>query len=125
MKNIFDLIYDENSALSNAEIQWRLFAPFSTIILILYAFVLGDVAPRQNKYSNLLFAIIIYFIYSNVAIISVNEVQKGSNLFSLIGVWWVHILALLACYSIYISKKFQINNYKNLKFYIKNTKGRK
>ena len=125
MKNIFDLIYDENSALSNAEIQWRLFAPFSTIILILYAFVLGDVAPRQNKYSNLLFAIIIYFIYSNMAIISVNEVQKGSNLFSLIGVWWVHILALLACYSIYISKKFQINNYKNLKFYIKNTKGRK
>ena len=84
-----------------------------------------DFGKKVSPKFALLFAIIIYFIYSNVAIISVNEVQKGSNLFSLIGVWWVHILALLACYSIYISKKFQINNYKNLKFYIKNTKGRK
>ena len=125
MKSIYDLIYDDNTALSSAEMQWRLFAPLSTIILILFAFILGDVAPRQNKYSNLLFAIIIYFIYSNLAIISVNEVQKDSNLFSLIGAWWVHILALLACYIIYIIKKLQINSYKNLKFYIQNIKGRK
>ena len=123
MKSISDLIYDDNKALSSAEIQWRLFAPLSTIILILFAFVLGDVAPRQNKYSNLLFAIIIYFIYSNLAIVSVNEVQKNSNLFSFIGTWWVHILALLSCYLIYIIKKLQIKSYNNLKFYIKNYKG--
>ena len=123
MKSISDLIYDDNKALSSAEIQWRLFAPLSTLILILFAFVLGDVAPRQNKYSNLLFAIIIYFIYSNLAIVSVNEVQKNSNLFSFIGTWWVHILALLSCYLIYIIKKLQIKSYNNLKFYIKNYKG--
>ena len=122
MKSISDLIYDDNKALSSAEIQWRLFAPLSTIILILFAFVLGDVAPRQNKYSNLLFAIIIYFIYSNLAIVSVNEVQKNSNLFSFVGTWWVHILALLSCYLIYIIKKLQIKSYNDLKFYIKNYK---
>ena len=122
MKSISDLIYDDNKALSSAEIQWRLFAPLSTLILILFAFVLGDVAPRQNKYSNLLFAIIIYFIYSNLAIVSVNEVQKNSNLFSFVGTWWVHILALLSCYLIYIIKKLQIKSYNNLKFYIKNYK---
>lgn len=122
MKSISDLIYDDNKALSSAEIQWRLFAPLSTLILILFAFVLGDVAPRQNKYSNLLFAIIIYFIYSNLAIVSVNEVQKNSNLFSFVGTWWVHILALLSCYLIYIIKKLQIKSYSNLKFYIKNYK---
>ena len=122
MKSISDLIYDDNKALSSAEIQWRLFAPLSTLILILFAFVLGDVAPRQNKYSNLLFAIIVYFIYSNLAIVSVNEVQKNSNLFSFVGTWWVHILALLSCYLIYIIKKLQIKSYSNLKFYIKNYK---
>ena len=122
MKSISDLIYDDNKALSSAEIQWRLFAPLSTLILILFAFVLGDVAPRQNKYSNLLFAIFIYFIYSNLAIVSVNEVQKNSNLFSFVGTWWVHILALLSCYLIYIIKKLQIKSYSNLKFYIKNYK---
>lgn len=125
MKSMFDLIYDDNKALSSAELQWRLFAPLSTIVLILFAFVLGDVAPRQNKYSNLLFAIIIYFIYSNLAIISINEIQKNSNLFSFVGTWWVHILALLSCYLIYIIKKLQIYNYSNLKFYIKTIKGKK
>ena len=122
MKSISDLIYDDNKALSSAEIQWRLFAPLSTLILILFAFVLGDVAPRQNKYSNLLFAIIIYFIYSNLAIVSVKEVKLNSNLFSFVGTWWVHILALLSCYLIYIIKKLQIKSYSNLKFYIKNYK---
>ena len=122
MKSIFDLIYDENRAYSNAEIQWRFFAPLSSLVLILFAFVLSDVAPRQNKYSNLLFAIIIYFIYSNLAIVSVNEVQKNSNIFSFIGTWWVHLFAILSCFSIYFVKKYQIRSYSNLKFFIKNYK---
>jgi lipopolysaccharide export system permease protein len=112
MKNIFDLLSDQNKALSAAEIQWRLFAPISVVILILFAFVFGDVAPRQNKYSNLLSAIIIYFLYSNLVIVSVNQVQKESYIFSLIGTWWVHILAILTCYLIYLMKKKQINGYK-------------
>jgi lipopolysaccharide export system permease protein len=112
MKNIFDLLSDQNRALSTAEIQWRLFAPISVVILILFAFVFGDVAPRQNKYSNLLSAIIIYFLYSNLVIVSVNQVQKESYIFALIGTWWVHILAILTCYLIYLMKKKQINGYK-------------
>ena len=54
MKSIFNLIIDQNKAQSSAEIQWRLFAPISVIILILFAFIFGDVPPRKNKYSNLL-----------------------------------------------------------------------
>ena len=122
MKSISNLIYDDNRAYSNAEIQWRLFAPISAIVLILFAFVLSDIAPRQNKYSNLLLAIIVYFIYSNLAIISVNEIQKNSIIFSFIGTWWVHMLAIIACYLIYLVKKFQIKSYSNLKFFIKNYK---
>ena len=111
MKNIFDLILDQNKALSSAEIQWRLFAPISVVILILFAFIFGDVAPRQNKYSNLLSSIIIYFLYSNLVIISINQIQKESYLFSFIGSWWVHILAATLCYGLYSLKKNQINLY--------------
>ena len=114
MKSIFDLFSDQNKALSSAEIQWRLFAPISAVILILFAFIFGDVAPRQNKYSNLLSAIIIYFLYSNLVIISVNQIQKESYLFSLIGTWWVHLLAAITCYLIYIMKKNQIDGYRYL-----------
>ena len=119
MKNIFDLIFDQNESLANAEIQWRLFAPISVIVLILFAFVFGDVAPRQNKYSNLLSAIIVYFIYSNLVIVSVNQIQRDTLLFSIIGAWWVHILAFAVCYLLYIRNKLQINNYKNLIILIK------
>ena len=119
MKSIYDLIFDQNKSLANAEIQWRLFAPISVIVLILFDFIFGDVAPRQNKYSNLLSAIIVYFIYSNLVIVSVNQIQKDSLLFSIIGTWWVHILAFVICYLFYIKNKLQINNYKNLKVLIK------
>ena len=119
MKSIYDLIFDPKKSLANAEIQWRLFAPISVIILVLFAFIFGNVAPRQNKYSNLLSAIIVYFIYSNLAIVSVNQIQKDSLLFSVIGTWWVHILAFAICYLLYIKNKLQINNYKDLKILIR------
>ena len=54
----------------------RLFAPISVVILILFAFIFGDVAPRQNKYSNLLSSIVIYFLYSNLVIV-VNQLKKN------------------------------------------------
>ena len=38
---------------------------------------------------------------------SVNQIQKESYLFSLIGTWWVHLLAAITCYLIYIMKKNQ------------------
>ena len=120
MKSIFDLISDQNKALSSAEIQWRLFAPISVIILILFAFIFGDVAPRQNKYSNLLSSIVIYFLYSNLVIISVNQIQKESYIFSLIGSWWVHIVAAVLCYTLYITKKRQIKLYPNFVKIFKN-----
>lgn len=122
MKNIFDLMIDENKSFSNAEIQWRLFAPISVIVLIMFAFIFGDVAPRQNKYSNLLYAIIIYFIYSNLTIVSVSQIQKDALLFSYVGTWWVHIVALILCYVLYIFKKFQIKNYRDFLILIKNIK---
>jgi len=119
MKSIFDLMFDPNRALSSAEIQWRLFAPISVIILILFAFIFGDVPPRKNKYSNLLLGIIVYFIYSNLAIVSVNQIQKESLLFLFIGTWWVHISAALTCYILYIVKKKQLNSYKDFLAFIR------
>ncbi len=123
MKSIFELLNDQNHALSSAEIQWRLFAPISVVILILFAFIFGDVAPRQNKYSNLLSSIVIYFLYSNLVIVSVNQIQKESYLFTFIGSWWVHITAAILCYSLYMIKKRQINLFSKftgmLKSYLK------
>ena len=122
MKDLYDLISDKNAALASAEIQWRLFAPISVIILVLFAFVLGDVAPRQNKYSNILYAIIIYFIYSNLIIVSINGIQKNTLFFSIFGTWWVHALAILICLILFKNNKNQILNFNYIKNRIENLK---
>ena len=122
MKGLYDLISDKNAALASAEIQWRLFAPISVIILVLFAFVLGDVAPRQNKYSNILYAIIIYFIYSNLIIVSINGIQKNTLFFSIFGTWWVHAFAILICLILFKNNKNQILNFSYIKNRIENLK---
>lgn len=119
MKSIFDLLSDNNLALSNAEIQWRLFSPLSVIVLILFAFIFSDIKPRQNRYSNILAAIIIYFLYSNLVILSVNQIQKNAYLFHYIGTWWVHILAILSCYLIYILKRKHLTQFNDIKIILK------
>ena len=120
MKSIYDLFIDSNESLASAEIQWRLFAPFSVIVLILFAFIFGDVAPRQNKYSNILYAIIVYFLYSNLVIVSVNGIQKESVYFTIFGTWWVHILAIFICYTLYLNKRNQIYKLDQIKNYFNN-----
>ena len=99
-----------------------LFVPKSVIILVLFAFVLGDVAPRQNKYSNILYAIIIYFIYSNLIIVSINGIQKNTLFFSIFGTWWVHAFAILICLILFKNNKNQILNFNYIKNRIENLK---
>ena len=125
MKSMYELFNDENEPLASAEIQWRLFAPLSVIVLILFAFIFGDVAPRQNKYSNILYAIIVYFLYSNLIIVSVNGIQKESFYFTIFGTWWVHILALFICYTLYLNKRDQIYSFTQIKIHFKNMVDRK
>ena len=92
------------------------------ILIVLFAFVLGDVAPRQNKYSNILYAIIIYFIYSNLIIVSINGIQKNTLFFSIFGTWWVHAFAILICLILFKNNKNQILNFNYIKNRIENLK---
>ena len=105
MMSISDLFYDGTQH-ADAEIQWRLFAPISIIILILFAFELGKMKPRQSKYSNLIYAILIYFVYSNFVILSVNGIKNETILFSYIGTWWVHIFAGISFYLVFKKREY-------------------
>lgn len=76
-----------------AELQWRISAPLSVIILALLAFPLAKLSPRQGRYAKLLPAALLYIIYANLMFIGRGWVASGSIPIWL-GLWWIHAIFL-------------------------------
>jgi lipopolysaccharide export system permease protein len=63
------------------------------MVLTRIAVPLSRLRPRQGRYARVGFAIVAYLIYANLLSACKVWIEKG-QLPPLIGVWWVHILAL-------------------------------
>jgi lipopolysaccharide export system permease protein len=74
-----------------AELQWRLTAPLSTILLALLAIPLSRASPRQGKYANAPVAIIIFAVYYNSSAIMKKWVSQGV-IGVIPGIWWGQLL---------------------------------
>lgn len=74
-----------------AELAWRIAAPFSVLILGLLAVPLSYIKPRQGRYGKLVFGIVVYLVYSNLLGLGQAWIAKGSVPPAL-GLWWVHAL---------------------------------
>jgi lipopolysaccharide export system permease protein len=82
-----------------AQLQFRSSTPLMALILTLIAVPVSHLRPRQGRYARVGFAIVIYFVYSNLLSASKVWVQKG-DLPPVVGVWWVHAAAL--CFGLYL-----------------------
>lgn len=81
-----------------AELQSRLAIPISAIILVLLAVPLSFVDPRAGRSLNLMLAILIFIIYSNILNIFEAWVTQ-SKIPAFVGLWPVHFaFALLTVY---------------------------
>lgn len=76
-----------------AQLQFRASTPLMALVLTLVAVPLSKLRPRQGRYAQVGFAIVVYFVYSNLLSASKIWVEK-SDLPPVIGVWWVHAAAL-------------------------------
>lgn len=77
-----------------AELSWRIGLPVSALILSLLAIPLSFVNPRAGRSMNLVLALLIYMIYSNL--LSVIQVSIAQSKISLgVGLWAVHFCMLL------------------------------
>jgi len=84
-------LWKKGDSRSIAELQWRISMVLSVLILSLMAIPVSRTSPRKGRYSKVLPAILIYFLYSNLLSISQNMVKK-EDLPQWIGMWWVHII---------------------------------
>lgn len=77
-----------------AELQWRIAVPISTLLLALLAVPLARTAPREGRYGRLVVGILLYIVYNNMLGIARSALGKG-DVPPWIGIWWVHLLLLL------------------------------
>ncbi len=78
-----------------SELAWRTAMPLMALVLMLLAVPLAKLAPRQGRFSRVGFAILAYFLYSNLLAAVRAWMEKG-NPGGAFGMWWVHMLPLLA-----------------------------
>lgn len=77
-----------------SELEWRLGLPISAAVLSLLAIVLSYVNPRAGRSLNMVLAMVLYMLYSNM--ISVTNAWVGQGKLSPgIGLWGIHALMLL------------------------------
>lgn len=79
---------------ARAELLWRIAIPVSAVILALLAIPLSYVNPRAGRSANMLIAILVYAIYSNLISVTQAWVGRGQLPFS-VAVWAPHVLMLL------------------------------
>ena len=83
-----------------AELQRRISAAASIVVLGMLAVPLARTSPREGRYGKLFLAVVVYFIYSNAISILEHLVERGMVPGS-VGVWPAHaamalvVLALL------------------------------
>ncbi len=77
-----------------AELSWRIAAPVMALVLMVLAVPLARLRPRQGRFARVGYAVVAYFLYSNMLAAVRVWIQKESPGGDL-GMWWVHLVPLL------------------------------
>ncbi len=94
-KNLSTLeLATDPSPANHGELVWRLGIPISALILALLAIPLSFVNPRAGRSLNLIFALIVFMLYSNLLSLSQANVVQGRLSFAL-GWWLIHGVMLM------------------------------
>lgn len=96
-----------------AELQWRVSSIFSCMLLSLLAVLLSQLPIGEKRYALIFISMLIYFIYSNLLGVS-KSLLKHDEIPSIIGLWWVHVLLIIAMLVLYflpqIRRRLKRNN---------------
>jgi lipopolysaccharide export system permease protein len=87
-------LFESPTPANLAELSWRIGLPISALILALLAIPLAFVNPRAGRSMNLVFALLVYTVYSNFLSISQAAIAQ-SRISVVTGVWGVHFVMLL------------------------------
>jgi lipopolysaccharide export system permease protein len=72
-----------------AELHWRVTMPVMCLVLALLAVPLSRLKPRQGRYARVWIAVVIFFVYYNLASVGKTWIARGT-LPEVFGLWWTH-----------------------------------
>jgi lipopolysaccharide export system permease protein len=72
-----------------AEFHWRLALPMMAVVMGIIAVPLARLRPRQGRYARVGYAILIFFVYIELAIAGKVWIVRGVTP-EWLGLWWVH-----------------------------------
>ena len=93
-------LFRDGSLQATAELQWRFSLPISILVLSVFGVYLGKTSPRGGKGINILIGIILFMLYNNGLLVAKNSIENGL-LNPLIGMWMIHLLAILLLILLY------------------------
>jgi lipopolysaccharide export system permease protein len=82
-----------------AELHWRVALPVMCVVLTLLAVPLSRLQPRQGRYARVWIAVLVYFVYSNLASAGKVWIARGTVPEAL-GLWWVHAAVVMLALAI-------------------------
>ena len=89
------------------ELHWRLSQPVSVLVLTLLVVPLSRTDPRRGRYGKLIFAVLIYLIYSNL-MGSARIMMNQSVVPFWLGTWWVHALVVLLAMTLFGQQRMRM-----------------
>jgi lipopolysaccharide export system permease protein len=81
-------LWASKSAADQAELQWRLSTPVSTLLLTLTALLMTSSVPRQGRFAHLPIAIGVYAVYYNLLGLARTWVEQQA----VTSLWWVPVV---------------------------------
>ena len=88
------ILWDSDNVQDQAELQWRLAMPLTTLLLALLAVPMSKSPPRQGRMLGLFFGIVVYMGYNNLLNIARSMIDSGQVPVWL-GLWWVHLVFMV------------------------------
>ena len=82
-----------------AEFHWRIAFPIMALILACIAVPLARLRPRQGRYARIGYAVLIFFVYINLAIAGRQGLARGA-IPQWLGLWWVHAAVVVLALAI-------------------------
>jgi lipopolysaccharide export system permease protein len=87
-------LLDSEEGPDRAELAWRIAVPVMAAVLMVLAVPLAKLRPRQGRFARVGFAVLAYFLYSNLVAAVRVWIEKDSP-GGAYGLWWVHLLPLI------------------------------
>jgi len=88
-----------------AELHWRIAFPIMAAVLACIAIPLARLRPRQGRYARIGYAVLIFFVYINLAIGGQQALARGA-IPQWYGLWWVHAAVILLAAAILLVPKW-------------------